>query len=72
MNFIVFQYLGADPNRNFDIDFGGYSTSSNPCSDMFKGDKAFSEKESQAVKDGVQSKDRKMSKLIRLIYFKGY
>lgn len=45
--------LGTDPNRNFDVDFGGASTSSNPCSDIFRGDSAFSEKETQAIRDTV-------------------
>ncbi|KFM59821.1 Carboxypeptidase A2, partial [Stegodyphus mimosarum] len=50
---------GADPNRNFDIYFGGPSTSSTPCSSIFKGDRPFSEAESSAIRDGVtQIKDR--------------
>lgn len=45
--------IGTDPNRNFDVDFGGASTSSNPCSDIFRGDHAFSEKETIAIRDGI-------------------
>ncbi|KAI1282080.1 Carboxypeptidase A2 [Halotydeus destructor] len=45
--------LGTDPNRNFDVDFGGASTSPNPCSDIFRGDHPFSEKETQAIRDAV-------------------
>ena len=45
--------LGTDPNRNFDIDFGGASTSSNPCSDIFRGDQPFSEMETRAIRDAV-------------------
>ncbi|XP_015787637.2 carboxypeptidase A4-like [Tetranychus urticae] len=58
--------IGTDPNRNFDIDFGGYSTSPNPCSEMFKGDKAFSEKESQAVRDGVQKLGKSLKVFLTL------
>ncbi|UYV76292.1 CPO [Cordylochernes scorpioides] len=46
---------GTDPNRNFDAQFGGASTSTTPCSQIFKGDSAFSEAESVAVRDGVLS-----------------
>lgn len=45
--------LGTDPNRNFDIDFGGASTSSNPCSDIFRGDNPFSEAETRAIRDAI-------------------
>lgn len=34
---------GTDPNRNWDFYWGGASTSSNPCSDIFKGRAPFSE-----------------------------
>ncbi|XP_054721046.1 carboxypeptidase B-like [Uloborus diversus] len=44
---------GADPNRNFDSSFGGPGTSSDSCSEIFRGDSAFSEAESRAVRDGV-------------------
>jgi hypothetical protein len=33
--------VGADPNRNFDLEFGKASTSANPCSNIFAGDHAF-------------------------------
>jgi len=45
---------GCDPNRNFAFHFGGESTSSNPCSDIFKGAEAFSEPETRAVRDTVK------------------
>ncbi|XP_074644948.1 carboxypeptidase B-like [Tubulanus polymorphus] len=35
--------VGADPNRNFDINFGGTGTSGDPCSDIYRGPHAFSE-----------------------------
>ncbi|XP_059080050.1 carboxypeptidase O-like [Tigriopus californicus] len=40
---------GVDLNRNFVPNFGGPSTSSNPCSNIYKGTKAFSEPETRAV-----------------------
>jgi len=41
--------MGADPNRNWDANFGGEGTSSNPCSDIFHGVRAFSEAETAAL-----------------------
>ncbi|XP_074659915.1 carboxypeptidase B-like [Tubulanus polymorphus] len=35
--------VGADPNRNFDINFGGAGTSSQSCQDTYHGTSAFSE-----------------------------
>jgi len=35
--------IGVDPNRNWDIQFAGVGTSSNPCSDIYPGEYAFSE-----------------------------
>ncbi|GIY94709.1 carboxypeptidase A1 [Caerostris extrusa] len=46
---------GADPNRNFDSAFGGPGTSGDSCSEIFRGEGAFSEEESKAVRDGVLS-----------------
>ncbi|XP_063874982.1 carboxypeptidase B-like [Scylla paramamosain] len=51
---------GTDPNRNFDSDFGGPGTSNSPCSDIYHGPSAFSEKESQAIRDSVISHNPKM------------
>ena len=58
--------LGTDPNRNFDIDFGGASTSRNPCSDIFHGDNAFSEKETQAIRDAVKDLGDRLKVFISL------
>ncbi|XP_067145061.1 carboxypeptidase B-like [Centruroides vittatus] len=44
---------GVDPNRNFNVGFGGASTSGTPCSPIFKGDGAFSEAETIAIRDAV-------------------
>jgi murein tripeptide amidase MpaA len=41
---------GVDPNRNFELGFGGASTSKNPCSDIYPGPSPFSESESRAVR----------------------
>lgn len=43
--------FGIDPNRNFDADFGRQGVSSNPCSDVYPGKEAFSEKNTQAMRD---------------------
>lgn len=43
--------FGADPNRNFDHNWGQAGTSTNPCSDIFPGDRPFSEPETQALAD---------------------
>ncbi|XP_071543633.1 carboxypeptidase B-like [Panulirus ornatus] len=51
----IFNCHGVDPNRNFDSDFGGPGTSNSPCSDIYHGVSAFSEKESQAVRDSINA-----------------
>uniref|UniRef100_A0A0P6D443 Zinc carboxypeptidase n=1 Tax=Daphnia magna TaxID=35525 RepID=A0A0P6D443_9CRUS len=43
--------IGVDTNRNFDANFGGVGSSDNPCSDTYGGPSAFSEAESQAMRD---------------------
>jgi murein tripeptide amidase MpaA len=45
--------FGVDPNRNFEHYWGGESTSTNPCSDIFIGEEPFSEPETRAVKDYI-------------------
>ncbi|KAH8018617.1 hypothetical protein HPB51_009056 [Rhipicephalus microplus] len=44
---------GVDPNRNFDAAFGGAGTSGHPCSDIYRGARAFSEAESRAIRDAI-------------------
>ncbi len=44
----------CDPNRNFPFQFGGEGTSSNPCSNTFKGPTALSETESKALANFMQ------------------
>lgn len=41
--------VGADPNRNWDINFGGESASRNPCHETYCGERAFSEPETKAI-----------------------
>jgi murein tripeptide amidase MpaA len=61
--------IGTDPNRNFDVDFGGASTSSNPCSDIFRGDHAFSEKETIAIRDAILDLGKDLKGFISLHSF---
>ncbi|XP_055381984.1 carboxypeptidase B [Condylostylus longicornis] len=42
---------GTDGNRNFDFHWGEQGASSLPCQETFKGEKAFSEPETQIVRD---------------------
>jgi len=46
---------GADPNRNFATNFGGEGTSSFPCSDIYHGGSAFSQKETANMRDFIMS-----------------
>lgn len=43
--------IGVDSNRNFDANFGGIGSSTDECSETFSGPFAFSEAESQAMRD---------------------
>jgi hypothetical protein len=45
---------GVDPNRNWDYKWGGDGTSSNQCSDIYKGPRAFSEVETQVLSDAMR------------------
>ncbi|KRX78133.1 Carboxypeptidase A1 [Trichinella sp. T6] len=44
---------GVDLNRNFNFNFGGQGSSTDPCDETFQGPFAFSEPESRAVRDFV-------------------
>jgi len=44
----------VDGNRNFDFHWAEIGSSNNPCSETYHGPKAFSEKETQAVRKAVQ------------------
>jgi len=41
--------IGVDLNRNYDVNFGGAGSSSNPCSDTYSGPRAASEPETQVL-----------------------
>lgn len=47
--------IGTDANRNFDFHWGEIGASSNPCSETFRGKKAFSEPETIALRDLMHS-----------------
>ncbi|XP_064089088.1 carboxypeptidase B-like [Macrobrachium nipponense] len=43
--------VGVDLNRNFGYQWGGLGTSGNPCSEVYKGTSAFTERESKTLRD---------------------
>uniref|UniRef100_A0A8B9QDQ5 Peptidase M14 domain-containing protein n=1 Tax=Apteryx owenii TaxID=8824 RepID=A0A8B9QDQ5_APTOW len=45
--------VGVDPNRNWDVGFGGPGSSSNPCSETYHGPYAHSESEVSAIADFI-------------------
>ncbi|XP_061323904.1 carboxypeptidase A1-like [Pezoporus flaviventris] len=45
--------IGVDPNRNWDAGFGGSGSSSNPCSETYRGPYAHSEREVKAIADFI-------------------
>lgn len=47
--------VGVDPNRNWDAGFGGGGSSSNPCSETYRGPSAHSEPEVKAIVDFAKS-----------------
>ncbi|KAF8367022.1 hypothetical protein PRIPAC_84851 [Pristionchus pacificus] len=48
---------GVDLNRNFDFHWGGSGSSDDPCSEIYQGASAFSEMESQAVRNMMFSSE---------------
>ncbi|CAH0400952.1 unnamed protein product [Chilo suppressalis] len=52
---------GIDLNRNFGYRWGGKGTSSNPCSDIYRGTRAFSEPESKALSEFITKSAAKFS-----------
>ncbi|CAH1634681.1 unnamed protein product [Spodoptera littoralis] len=60
---------GVDGNRNFDFAWGATGTSSNPCSEIYRGNKAFSEVEIRAVRDIFQTYFNRMSMYISMHSF---
>jgi murein tripeptide amidase MpaA len=59
---------GADPNRNWDLFFDEFGTSSNPCSTSYAGDFAFSEPEMKQLSEFVP----KISNLVAYFSFHSY
>ncbi|NXH09549.1 CBPA1 Carboxypeptidase, partial [Bucco capensis] len=47
--------VGVDPNRNWDAGFAGSGSSSNPCSETYRGPHAHSEREVKAIVDFICS-----------------
>ncbi|NXP92175.1 CBPA1 Carboxypeptidase, partial [Passerina amoena] len=47
--------VGVDPNRNWDAGFGGAGSSSNPCSEIYHGPHAHSEREVRAIVDFIRA-----------------
>ena len=66
---------GVDPNRNFDVAFGGAGTSGNDCEDIYRGTHGFSEAESSAIRDVIlqtQSSGRKIATYISVHAYSQY
>ena len=47
--------IGVDLNRNYNTDWGGAGSSSNTCSDSYRGASVFSEPESKVIRDFTSS-----------------
>jgi len=45
--------MGVDPNRNFEYGYGGPGTSTDKCSDIYRGPNAWSEPETKAIRDFI-------------------
>ncbi|KRY39864.1 Carboxypeptidase A2 [Trichinella spiralis] len=61
--------IGVDLNRNFDMDFGGSGSSSNPCSNVYHGKYSFSEPETRAVMRYLSKMQDKIKACISLHSF---
>ncbi|CAN9499007.1 unnamed protein product [Ophioblennius macclurei] len=51
--------VGVDPNRNWDAGYGGTGSSSNPCSETYRGPSVHSESEVKAIVEFVKSHNLK-------------
>lgn len=49
--------VGVDLNRNYDYDWGNQGASADPCDETYRGASAFSELETQAIRDFVNAHD---------------
>jgi hypothetical protein len=52
----VFGCVGTDPNRNWSYKWGGKGTSTNPCTQIYKGPKAASEPEVSQTQDYIYAR----------------
>lgn len=64
--------IGTDLNRNWDDHWGGGGSSSNPCSDIFRGAGPFSAPETKAVADYLMDVIRPQTNLVAAIDFHAY
>jgi len=48
--------VGTDPNRNFDYQWNTVGASTNPCSEIYAGSRAFSEPETKALSDYIYAR----------------
>ncbi|KAF2368757.1 Peptidase M14 carboxypeptidase A [Trinorchestia longiramus] len=58
--------VGVDLNRNFKVDFGGAGASPYACSDEFRGEAAFSEPETQAIRKAVTDMGDRLKAFVSL------
>ena len=52
------QCVGVDPNRNWSFNWGGKGASKNPCDETYRGERAFSESETKAVRNFILPRAR--------------
>jgi len=64
--------IGTDPCRNSDDHWGGMGASADPCSDTFRGAKAFDNPEVKATADYVVNLDRNVGPVRGYINFHSY
>ncbi|KAF5297197.1 hypothetical protein FQA39_LY12212 [Lamprigera yunnana] len=64
--------MGTDGNRNYDFHWGGLGTSSNPCSDIYKGDVPFSEPETQNTKTYIEINKNRIKLYLTFHSYGGY
>ncbi|KAI9553883.1 hypothetical protein GHT06_019153 [Daphnia sinensis] len=57
---------GVDANRNFGYKWGGLGTSTDPCADIYRGPKAFSEPETLATSNFISSKKNQINLYVTL------
>ncbi|KAJ8728571.1 hypothetical protein PYW07_006267 [Mythimna separata] len=60
---------GVDGNRNYDFVWNSVGTSNNPCSDIYAGNRAFSEIETRVVRDILQTHRARISLYITMHSF---